>query len=211
MRSPPAQTEFDAIDLVITDVPAGTPLFRIHQTTHGPHYFGAQATNRWDCPKEVAETDRYGIMYLGTDFEAAFLEVCGRNAHRRRKTIDMELDRERAVIEWVNDTPIRALDLTEHGLARVNMDITDAAATGDILGNQYRNTQAWSQRFHDHPAKVDGIFYRCKANPSCISLALFDRWGGEFEIVDHQPLRGRAYSHEYMALVSRYRLTPEPY
>ena len=67
-----------------------------------------------------------------------------------------------------SDRPLRLVDLTADGLARIGAD--SRLTTGD-----YAVAQRWSLAFQNHQDEPDGIVYRARHDPSRLSAALFDR------------------------------------
>ncbi len=101
--------------------------------------------------------------------ECVFMESIGRTALETRflsRTLleNCGLSKVRLLRE------LRLLDLAASGgLARVG-------AEGSISsGSKYFSSQKWSQGFHDHPEKLDGVLYFARHDPTRKAYALFDR------------------------------------
>lgn len=202
---PPSQSQFDKIELVTRSLPACETWYRIHSSkTHSATKPNRESTHRWNCPPHVKEPDRFGVLYLGQEYEAAFLEVCGRKASTENRYYNPDRDKERELYLLENDSAIAVADLTSHGLARVGQTKGPAGA------DSYLVTQAWAERIYHHPEQVNGILYRAKANEEMICLALFDRWTGNWSQVDSGGVLGKKYVSEYNRCTDKYRLVEIP-
>lgn len=63
--------------------------------------------------------------------------------------------------------PLRLVDLTGPGLARLSAD--ERLASGDYLV-----AQRWALALHAHSERLDGLYYRARHDPSRFSVAIFD-------------------------------------
>lgn len=116
---------------------------------------------RFDAP-----ADEYQVLYVGLNYEAAFIETFLRNPKRR--TVDWaDLDiRNMAVLS--NDAPLRLVKAHGEGLSRLGT--TAALSTGG-----YREARRYSFEFWDHPDRPDGLIYSSRHNPNHLCAAIFNR------------------------------------
>ncbi len=138
--------------------------YRVHQTAKEPLYFGKNGGNRFDAP-----AGEFGVLYVGDDQHCAFIETFGHATGTRSVTMGELAVRCLAVITTTR--PLRLLDLTGRGLARIGADAR--LTSGDDYGLAHR----WSRAIHDHPSEPDGIIYCARHDPSRFSAALFERTG----------------------------------
>lgn len=135
----------------------------MHSARHDPVYFGKSGGGRFDDPR-----GEYGILYAAEDAFGAFVESFGRAPGR--DVVSWEKLRSRPLAATESERPLRLVDLTGGGLARIG-------ATAAISTDAYGKAQQWSRALHDHPAAPDGLRYRLKHDPSRVGVALFDRVG----------------------------------
>jgi hypothetical protein len=138
----------------------GEPLFRIYRTDRAPAFWGRTGNNRFDAP--AAE---FGVLYAAADEHGAFIETCG-DTHARTITTAFLASR-----GWARVQPLRQLrlvDLTGSGLARIGADAR-------LGSGEHAIAQQWSLALWNHPAAVDGLYYRARRDPSRFAVALFDR------------------------------------
>lgn len=72
---------------------------------------------------------------------------------------------------WARVEPLRDLrliDLSGPGLAQIGADER-------LCSGEHETAQQWSLALWQHPAVVDGLYYRARHDPSRMSVALFDR------------------------------------
>lgn len=138
--------------------------FRSHDTGLKPIHYGTGVRYRFDDPE-----GKYGVLYVARHPSGAFIETFGELvsvAELPRTITSQELSR-RGLCELVCDRPLRLVDLTGKGLARVGVDARIC------VGDDYPLSQLWSKAFHDHPSRVDGLLYRCRHDPEQIAAAIF--------------------------------------
>jgi len=63
---------------------------------------------------------------------------------------------------------MRLVDLTGPGLARIG-------ATNELNAGAHSVGPQWSRALWSHPSRPDGLLYRARYDPSCLSIALFQR------------------------------------
>ncbi len=152
---------------------AGSSWFRCHKQIDEPVFFGPGAgiapKHRFDAP-----AGEYQVLYVGLNYEAAFIETFLRNPKRR--TVDwVDLDiRNMAVLN--NDAPLRLVKAYGEGLSLLGT--TAALSTGG-----YREARKWEHR--DRP---DGLIYSSRHNPNHLCAAIFNRPHATFSRLRTEPL-----------------------
>ena len=155
--APPA----DLCDLQPAIVGNAGPWIRIHRTTHSPLYFGRSGDSRFGAP-----AGEYGVLYVGSDAHCAFIETFGQSTGDNTVTTTALAERSLSRIEA--NRPLRLVDLTGSGLARIGAD--ERLCAGD-----HRIAQRWALALWQHPAAPDGLLYRARHDPSRYCVAIFDR------------------------------------
>jgi hypothetical protein len=175
---PPPPGWLAGANLPIEELAAGTQLYRIHRRTNRAVFFGPgrrkPPTHRCDAPG-----GEFGVLYLGLDFTAAFVETLLRNpATRMVDMVDLEI-RNATVLE-----PVRSLRLVQaygSGLSRIG-------CTAALSTARYALAAAWSFALWSHKDEPDGLIYHCRYNPEHLCAAVFNRPGLAFTIVQSNPL-----------------------
>ncbi len=170
LTHPEPASDFATLDLPIVD--ADKRWCRIHRRKLAPIFFGRTRSNRFDAPK-----GEFGVLYVADDFHGAFIETFGRETGIRtvmRKELQL-----RHLCLVSTSRPLRLVDLTGEGLARIG---ADAALTN---GLNYKLAHRWALAIHEHPATVDGILYRARHDPARPCVAIFERAAGILRV---QPL-----------------------
>ena len=129
--------DFASRDLPIETVAAGTRLVRIHRSDLGPLFFGSTGGNRFDDPAKT-----YGVCYLATTLEGAFVENCLRVVGAR--FVALAFLEERSFSEIEVTAPLRLVSIHGPGLAQLG-------ATGAVTSGPHAVAQLWSRAVHDHP------------------------------------------------------------
>jgi len=142
-------------------VDKGGPLYRIHAAKQAPLYFGKTKDNRFDAP-----AGEYGVLYAAFTPQGAFVETFGHDTGTR--VLDERELSARALATIHPSRPLRLVDLTGKGLARLGADAR-------LLAGEHEDAQPWSRAFHDQPEKVDGVLYLARHDPSRQCAAIFDR------------------------------------
>jgi hypothetical protein len=135
--------------------------FRIHQSRYTALFFGRTRRYRFDAP-----ASEFGVLYAGSDEQCAFVETFGHSLDIRVVTMD-EL-RQRELSQLTTNRPLRLVDFTGSGLARLGTD--NRLCTGD-----YHLAQRWALALWRHPDQPDGLKYRSRLDPARQCVALFDR------------------------------------
>ena len=137
------------------------PWVRIHKASNSALYFGRSGDGRFDAP-----LGEYGMLYAGSDAHAAFAETFGQSTGINTVTPASLAGRSLSSIEAIR--PLRLVDLTGPGLARVGAD--ERLSSGD-----HEVAQRWALELWRHPAAPDGLRYRARHDPSRHCVALYDR------------------------------------
>jgi hypothetical protein len=135
--------------------------YRIHGAQRDAEYFGRSTNSRFNAPD-----GEYGVLYVAGDEHGAFIETVDYQLYFN--AIRSAVLAQRCLSRIVADRPLRLVDLTSGGLARLGADAR--LTTGD-----YAVAQRWSRAFWSHPDEPDGMLYRSRHDPSRLSAALFDR------------------------------------
>ncbi len=156
---PPADFSTTSLPIVLNQ----GSWYRLHRSEHTPLYFGRTGFNRFDAPD-----GEFGVLYLGDSPKCCFVETYGRSDRDDHRIVTRQelTTRNLATVEF--SRPLRVVDLTGSGLARIGVD--NRLGTGD-----YRIARRWSQALWAHPDEPDGILYRSRHDPSRTCLAIFDR------------------------------------
>ena len=137
------------------------PWFRIYRSRQAPLYFNRSGDNRFDPPAR-----EYGVLYVGEDAHAAFIETFGHATGVRFVTVTALRTRGLARIEVRRS--LRLVDLTGSGLARLGAD--ERLCAGD-----YAVAQRWALALLRHPQRPDGLCYRARHDPSRLCAAIYHR------------------------------------
>jgi hypothetical protein len=146
-----------------TDViPTSQQLVRIHRTVQAPLFFGTGMDCRFQDPAQG-----FGVCYFGESDAASFAETFLRTVGIR--SVSQAALAARAFSSVDLTRALRVVDLHGPGLARVGT----TAAVATVY--PYDIPNAWAAALYDHPARPDGIRYRCRHDSDEMALALFDR------------------------------------
>jgi hypothetical protein len=143
------------------------PWLRAHRRIYDPIYFATSGPGRFTAP-----AGEYGILYVGADEQTAFIETFGRRETTGRLlgqnivTRAELLERPRALVSMRR--PLRLVDLTGVGLARIGAD-------NRLSDGSYSTSRRWALAFYLHPSQPDGVRYRSRHDPSRIIIAIFER------------------------------------
>jgi hypothetical protein len=157
-----------------------------------PIFFGKTGRNRFDAPSK-----EFGVLYVGEDPFCTFIESFGVSTVFKPMTPAILATRELCVIEF--SRPLRVVDLTGPGLARLGADARLAAADHHIA-------QRWSLAIWQHPATPDGLLYRARHDPSRMSVALFDRVAPPASVVVLPTLAHPQQRHLLAAILNEYQV-----
>jgi hypothetical protein len=144
-------------------------------------YFGRHASGRFDAPRRS-----FGVCYAAMAMSGAFIEVFGRNPHPRHPMRQVDpLELAARSIAVFSAAKLRLVDLAGDGLSKLGLTVSILATT------KYETTRAWSQVFHAHPGKPDGILYRSRHDPEQLCIALFDRASKKLRVEADERLDGK--------------------
>lgn len=148
--------------LTLPVVESAGPWYRLSSNHHSSAlYFDRSGHGRFDGP-ELG----YGILYVGEDEYAAFIECYGR-AHGVRGVEESAL-RQRDLVCISSDRPLVLIDLTGSGLVKLGADAR-------LASGPYLKARQWSQAIWEHPQQVDGLKYHSRHDDVRIYYGLFNR------------------------------------
>ncbi len=163
---------FGEVDLALTTVSSGSHYGRILMEEFPDALGFGKNESRFSDPRtDLPESERFGVMYVGSSPKVCFVEAILRDS---RDGVVGELllaekeitDRDYAEIEVAED--LLVVDL--RGDHPVQMGIPS-----DVIGGRDQSAaRQWSLAIHDHPARPDGILYPSRLNEE-INLAVFER------------------------------------
>jgi hypothetical protein len=175
----PAPHPLPPVDLADHRLPlrdVAPPWFRSHRAELAPIFFGRNpARGRFNDP-----LGEYGVLYLGLDEFAAFIETFGvsqtaAGPYLIDNVITEEEIAARCLCEIRSNRPVSLVDLASgHGLARLRADARLGAGDWAV-------SRRWSRAFWEHPSRPDGILYRSRHDPARLCVALFDRASADLE------------------------------
>jgi len=139
------------------------PWFRVHPRALSGVFFGRSGLHRFDAPE-----GEFGVLYLGADPHAAFIETFGHGHAGADRLVTLRALRRRLLSRVELDRPLRLVDLTESGLVRIGADMR--LCTGD-----YTVAQRWSAALRGHADAPDGLLYRSRHDGARLCAAVFDR------------------------------------
>jgi hypothetical protein len=139
------------------------PWMRSHRAEHHPVWFGRTGDNRFDAPD-----GSFGVLYLAGDAHCAFIETFGHGHAGGHRFVTADALRARALSTVAFPAPLRLVDLTDTGLARIGADMR-------LCAGDYEVSQAWSAALWGHGDRPDGLYYRARHDASRFCAAVFDR------------------------------------
>ena len=174
--------------LPIEVVPAGTILQRIHQTSHGPIWFGPEAgqppVNRFDDPR-----GEYAVCYLAASRIGAFVETLLRDRPSRVVSAANLAHLAVSALTLLRDVPV--VKAYDEGLVRLGTTVAVSGARlefpGATPGQSYAHAMAWSRALHDHLDAPHGIAYRSSHDDSVRCIAIFGDRAGDALAVGGPP------------------------
>jgi hypothetical protein len=135
---------------------------RSHAAAYEPRHFGRSGANRFDAP-----AGEFGVLYVAADAHGAFIETFGREHGRMLLSLRDDLGT-RAIAEVSSTRPLRLVDLSGAGLARIGAD-------SRLASGSYTISQPWALALHEHPDTPDGLLFRSRHDPSRLCAAIFER------------------------------------
>jgi RES domain len=143
-------------------------------------YFDRSGKGRFDGPRQG-----YGIVYVGEDEYAAFIECYGR-VHGARGVSEADL-KQRNLFAIATERPLILADLTGSGLVKLGADAR-------LSSGSYAIARTWAKAIWEHPMAVDGLRYRSRHDDERFCCGLFDRVAAHLRednlgnLVDNHPL-----------------------
>ncbi|HVB96929.1 MAG TPA: RES family NAD+ phosphorylase [Chloroflexota bacterium] len=137
---------------------------RIHVAGKSALYWGNNPPRfppgRWDAPD-----GSYGVLYVGSDAFAAFIETFGHNTGIRAiQTADLVT---RQLSRITTRRPVRLVGVTGPHLAKLGADAR-------LFSADYGIAQQWSRAICQHPSAPDGILYPSRHDETRLCAAFFD-------------------------------------
>ena len=166
------------------------PWYRLHARGRQAVFFGRTGLGRFDAP-----AGEFGTLYLAEDVPGAFVETFGQATARRILALPDLARRRLARIE--PPRPLRLVDLTGAGLARIGADAR-------LFAGDHAVARRWALALHRHPRAPDGVLYPARHDPSRRAAAVFDRVRGRFRAKDLGSLDERRNARLLAGLLDRY-------
>lgn len=138
------------------------PWYRLNPAHHScALYFDRSGEGRFDGPDQG-----YGILYVGEDVYASFIECYGR-VHGERGVAESAL-KQRNLIRIRSKHSLSLVDITGSGLVKLGADAR-------LTSGEYRKARRWAKAIWEHPQQVDGFRYRSRHDNNRICCGLFNR------------------------------------
>jgi hypothetical protein len=141
----------------------------------------------------------YGILYVGADEYAAFIETFGRT-HGRISVEEAAL-RKRSLFSINATRTLFFADLTGNGLVKMGADAR-------VTTGSYEIARAWATAIFEHPQSADGIRYFSRHDNTRFCFGIFDRAGNSLieqdlgDLPEKQPdLLGKMLDHYGYGLI----------
>lgn len=130
-------------------------------------YFDRTGKGRFDSPAQG-----YGILYVGADVYASWIECYGRT-HGAKGVSELGL-RQRDLYAIDSHRPLVFADLTGSGLVKMGADAR-------LSSGAYTVARQWAQATYKHPQRVDGIRCRSRHDDERYCYGIFDRCAQEIQ------------------------------
>jgi RES domain len=130
-------------------------------------YFDRSGSGRFDSPAQG-----YGILYVGADPYASWIECYGRT-HGAKGVSEIVL-KQRNLFTIDSQRELVFADVTGNGLVKMGADAR-------LSSGSYVAARQWAQAIYDHPQAVDGIRYRSRHDDERYCYGIFDRCGDELQ------------------------------
>ena len=124
-------------------------------------YFDRTGKGRFDSPAQG-----YGILYVGADVYASWIECYGRS-HGVKGVSELGL-RQRNLYAINSSRPLVFADLTGSSLVKMGADAR-------LSSGAYTVARQWAQAIYNHPQRVDGMRYRSRHDDERYCYGIFDR------------------------------------
>jgi RES domain len=133
-------------------------------------YFDRSGSGRFDSPAQG-----YGILYVGADPYASWIECYGRT-HGAKGVSEIVL-RQRNLFAIDTQRELVFADVTGNGLVKMGADAR-------LSSGSYVAARQWAQAIYDHPQVIDGIRYRSRHDDERYCYGIFDRCADELREKD---------------------------
>jgi len=184
VAGPDPTPAFAGVSLDLADVAVGDRFGRVYFSRYPDALGYGKAPSRFSDPRRRVPASRFGVLYLGSTLKVCFVEAVLRDQGDGRVG-DLLLDenelRVRSYAEIEVTAPLALLDLRGDGPLRMGVP-SDVAR-----GSKQSLARRWSVRFHEHPARPDGIIYPSRLNDET-NLAIYDRAIGKLSMMASGPL-----------------------
>jgi RES domain len=130
-------------------------------------YFDRSGSGRFDSPAQG-----YGILYVGADVYASWIECYGRT-HGAKGVSEIVL-RQRNLFEIDSQRELVFADVTGNGLVKMGADAR-------LSSGSYVAARQWAQAIYDHPQAVDG---KSRHDDERYCYGIFDRCADELREQD---------------------------
>jgi hypothetical protein len=192
----PGEHPEPAVDLgsrapLLFSLDTGIVLYRIHDRSQEPVFFGRTGRSRFDSPD-----GKFGVLYVARDEYCAFIETFGQAtgvSAVTRKALE-----ERPLSCLTLKTSLKLIDLSDSGgLARIDAD-------GRLFSGSHAVAQRWSAALRSHPTKPAGLLYRARHDPARNACALFDLPQSALVITDTGSLLDSKHAVLLPTILDRY-------
>ncbi len=169
-RGPSGRANFPPPDLNSHSLPcelwpAGTNLFRCHNSSRGAIFFGP-GRGRSPVYRFDSASNSFGVLYVGVQERGALVETILRNP--QFTFVEYSAVSERSISRLVCRNDLLLAGLFGPGLQHLGL-------TNDISTGPYEPCGAWSDALYHHPQRPDGIIYHSRHDPEQLCIALFER------------------------------------
>jgi hypothetical protein len=177
-RHPLPRKDFNRRSLPILEIDAGSYFYRLNSRLNSQGgirqsamFFDSSGCGRWDGSEQG-----YGILYVGTDSYAAYIECYGRNPNQRNFEGDSllitetELNR-RFLARFTSEKQLRLVQVYGNGLQKLGIDSQITSCSP----KEYEFPREWGRAFHQHPDRIDGICYLSRHDNEKLCYGIFDR------------------------------------
>ena len=123
-------------------------------------YFDRTGKGRFDSPAQG-----YGILYVGADVYASWIECYGRT--HGAKGVSESVLRQRNLYAISCQRELVFADLTGSSLVKMGADAR-------LSSGAYTVARVWAQAIYDHPQGVDGIRYRSRHDDERYCYGIFE-------------------------------------
>ena len=168
-RRPPKR--FGSSELQLASIRTGTKWFRLYPSRY-PDPLGFRfSPSRFSDPRlDLAEPDRFGVIYFGSSLKVCFLERVLRD-RRNGRVGDVPIPyTELEQLTCAELTIVRALNVVD---LRGDRPVKMGVPTDAVRASNHRLGQQWSLAFWLHKEHPDGILYPSRLNEE-INLALYN-------------------------------------